>query len=269
MPRHDDLPVAARIRIRVPIGLTKTEPPEDRNRNTNTAPAPSNTGSMPPSPPIPTIVSSLPSTVTSSSTTSATRQNPSSNQAVPDSVVSSSASPGPAPNSSSLPSTTSEGTRNHNCLKNEDRKIIPEYRQQRYNKWKTGDWCWLKDEKEDDLREEQQEAVLAKQDGTVREEKETDLLSDRPAPSPVRNSLCSSRQVKRKAAAAISSVVDDYGDEDSDEDYEVDSTMDCEEYYELGNNCSNFEIQGPKPKKATKRPHGNTDGKNGMQCTNC
>mmetsp|Transcript_10085 Transcript_10085/g.21668 ORF Transcript_10085/g.21668 Transcript_10085/m.21668 type:complete len:371 (+) Transcript_10085:94-1206(+) len=243
------------------IGVATTTSSSSSNQATKTEPF--NGKIAPASSPIPASSSSFPLNVASSST-SATLSNNGNDGVVPDSSVSSSLIPdlvGSAAVSSSLAATA----RKCNCYNaNGDRTSCCCCRG-----WKTGDWCWLKEEKEEDLWEEQQEAVLATQGVTVREEQETNLLSDTPTPSAVCNSLRSSRQVKRKAAAAISSVVDDYGDEDSDEDYEVDSTMDCEEYYELGNNCSNFEIQGPKPKKATKRPHGNTDGKNGMQCTNC
>ena len=76
-------------------------------------------------------------------------------------------------------------------------------------------------------------------------------------------SLHISCQVKRKAAAAaISSAVHNEDcDKERAEYYKGDvSTKGYEEDYKLRNDCSNSaEIQeGPKPKKAKKRPSGNT-----------
>ena len=63
----------------------KMETSEDSNRNTNATPVPLNTGSAPPTSPIPMIVSSLSSNGTSS--TSATLSNEKNNDAVPDPFV--------------------------------------------------------------------------------------------------------------------------------------------------------------------------------------
>ena len=128
--------------------------------------------------------------------------------------------------------------------------------------WKVGNWCWLTEQ--EDAKEEQEDIVaedvnikeeIEAQDVGVKEEQETALSPERPSQEPIHTYMdfkqtCHShrhcQQAKRKAAATISSAVEDEG---SDEDYKGDITEDFEEDSELINNCSNSKIQGPKRKE--------------------
>jgi len=265
MPRDDALPVARVLASAASSDPTprlkherdpptKTEPSmedrTDRNTNNTTAISPSTTGSAPA---IALSSSSLvPSNVTSS--TSATLpSNENNNDAVPDPFVSSSPLPdfsgsfSPTNSSSSLPTIT-EATRKFGGEYSRDCK--------RCRKWKSGDWCWLKEG--EDVKEKQGGILAEDINIEVEQEQETAVSPETtmPSPKPInthpnakesRHSSC--LQAKRKAAAAISFAVDD-------EDYEGDIPEYCKKDDGLAiNDCSNSGIQGPKTKKARKGSH--------------
>ena len=105
------------------------------------------------------------------------------------------------------------------------------------------------------MKEEEEESDVEKD--KEREKLAPDVERTRRAPRSYRF-----RQVKRKAAAAANSTKDIVADEDSDKDYEGDSTEHYDEEYELSNDCSNSSlIQGPKLKKSKQNPRQGTNDK--------
>ena len=243
--------------------------PTNANANAALVVPSNNGGTAPPSSPIlPTAILSsssssslppssslLPSNVASSTSETTTLWNETNNaaSAIPDSIVSSSSSSFPDFDGSAATSSSSDSTSTTTGCRG----------------WKTGDWCWLKEEKQEDVREEQEETVVENVNVNVKEEQEqeTAVASPSTADKPVVPTIHSTRTrtnnpkrnrrtAKRKAAAA-SSCSTSTDDDTSDEDYyeEQDITEDCEENYEFSNvnDCSNSEIiRGPRTKKAIK-----------------
>ena len=130
--------------------------------------------------------------------------------------------------------------------------------------------CWLTEEEDANVKEEQEEIVANDVQETA-VSLQTTMPSPKPIhthpnPKPACSSLHSCRQVKRKAATAIYSAVNDK----DNEDYKGDIAEDYKEDYQLViKDCSNSGIQGPKMKKARKSPHQDMFEKNGRQCFNC
>mmetsp|Transcript_13925 Transcript_13925/g.29319 ORF Transcript_13925/g.29319 Transcript_13925/m.29319 type:complete len:663 (-) Transcript_13925:431-2419(-) len=271
------------------------------NTNANTAlVVPSNNGgtATPSSPILPaaivspsTSLSLLPSRVarssTSTSTSDTTLSNENNNAAVaiapPDSVVSSSSPPFPdfagsaaispsfLPTSSTTTTIATEANRkcNGDSDSGDDKRSSVCRRE-----WKTGDWCWLKEEREQVVNEEQEESAVEHVNANSKEEQEvvvsscpTEMVIPSPKPVPIhgtrtkrncRTPRIGGRRVKRKAAATISGSTGT-NDDTSDKDcYNQNITEGCEEDHALVGNANDFSDsetkQGPKTKKTKKKP---------------